>query len=106
MVLLTILSILMVSALMYLVIKLYDNREDDADTPMDVFRGLLSDTTIKTVTSALEKPSYGNIGEFDGYDNWKLSKHSGLGGGVHLYEPMDIRMMRSRKYVSKFKRTL
>ena len=91
----------MVSALIYLVLKLYEQREEQTDTAVDVFKDLSFDTTAKSVTRALEKPSYGDIGSFVGYDDWTLTKQSGLGGGVQMYEPLDIRLMRSGQYSSE-----
>lgn len=86
---LNLITIFMVSTLALFFIRLYAARsnEDPSITPSDVFMDILTESTLDSVTQALNQPTYGDIGNFTGYDDLSLSKHSGLGGTVHVYGP-------------------
>lgn len=81
-------------------IKLYTARkvEDPYVTPSQVFIDLLEDDTVESVSSSLNAPEYGDIGDFNGYD-WPISKRSGIGGITQLYNPSKLSMLRLGKYV-------
>ena len=95
-----ILTILLVSMFSYIFIKIYEKSkiENPSITPSQVLQGLLSDTTAESVSRALSEPTYGDMGDFNGYD-WPISKRSGLGGAVQLYNPTTLSMLKLGKYV-------
>ena len=95
-----ILTILLVSLFSYFFIKLYEKSQIDQPsiTPSQVLQGLLTDTTAESVSRALSEPTYGDIGDFTGYD-WPISKRSGLGGSVQLYNPTKLSMLNLGEYV-------
>ncbi len=84
----------------YVFIKIYEKSkiENPSITPSRVLQGLLSDTTAESVSRALSEPTYGDMGDFNGYD-WPISKRSGLGGAVQLYNPTTLSMLKLGKYV-------
>ena len=92
----------MVSVLALFFIRLYSVRsnEDPSITPSDVFMDLLSDATVKSSSRAFEKTTSGDIGDFTGYDDSSLTKHSGLGGTVQMYGPTKMSDVRYGNYVS------
>lgn len=92
----------MVSVLALFFIRLYSakSNEDPSITPSEVFMDLLSDATVESTSRTLEQPTYGDIGDFMGYDDLSLSKSSGLGGAFHVYGPTKLSAIRSGKYVS------
>ena len=99
---LNLITIFMVSVMALFFIRLYSARsnEDPSITPSEVFMDLLSDATVESTTRALEKPKYGDIGDFTGYDDSSISKGSGLGGTVQVYGPTKMSDIRSGNYVS------
>jgi hypothetical protein len=90
----------MVSVLAWFFIKLYTSRkvEEPNVDPAEIFNDLLSDDTAESVTRALETPTYGDIGDFTGYD-WPESKHSGVGGITQLYNPSKLSMLRLGEFI-------
>ena len=92
----------MVSVLALFFIRLYNARsnEDPSITPSDVFMDLLTDATVESTTRTLEKPKYGDIGDFTGYDDLSITKGSGLGGTFHVYGPTKLSAIRYGNYVS------
>lgn len=84
----------------YFFIKIYEKSkvENPTITPSQVLQGLLADTTAESVSKALSQPSYGDMGDFTGFD-WPISRRSGLGGAVQLYNPTTLSMLKLGKYV-------
>lgn len=97
---LNLITIFMVSTLALFFIKLYTARkmEDPTVDPSTVFKDLLEDDTSVSVTRALEKPTYGDTGDFSGYD-WPESKRSGIGGVTQVYKPSKLSMLRLGDFV-------
>ena len=95
-----ILTILLVSMFSYFFIRLYEKSkiENPSIIASQVLQGLLADTTAESVSRALSEPTYGDMGDFNGYD-WPISKRSGLGGAVQLYNPTTLSMLKLGKYV-------
>ena len=95
-----ILTIILVSLISYAFIKIYEKTkvEQPTITPSQVLQGLLANTTAESVSRALLLPSYGDTGNFTGYD-WPLSKRSGVGGAMHMDNPTTLSMLKMGKYV-------
>lgn len=83
-----------------LFVKLYEARkvEEPDIAPSQIFSDLLETDTVESVSGSLKQPTYGDLGEFTGYD-WPESKQSGVGGSTQLSNPTKLSMLRLGKYV-------
>jgi hypothetical protein len=69
-VVLNIITILLVSFLFYLTFVIYNYQKGtDNVTPLEVYKSLIGDSTVASVTRALTRPSVGDVGTFVGYSD-------------------------------------
>lgn len=95
-VILVLVNLTLLTGLYLLTITLYNKRDDLSQTPLDVYTGLLGDTTVASVAKTLSKPSYGDIGIFGGYD-WDYQ--SGKGGGLQVDNPVELSLLKSGEHI-------
>lgn len=95
-VILVLVNLALLTGLYLLTITLYNKRDDLSQTPIDVYTGLLGDTTAASVARTLSKPSYGDIGTFGGYD-WDYQ--AGKGGGLQVDNPVELSLLKSGEYI-------
>lgn len=69
-VLLNIITILLVSFLFYLTFVIYNYQKGiDNISPLEVYKSLIGDSTVASVSRALTRPSVGDVGTFVGYND-------------------------------------
>ena len=96
---LNILTLLILGWFLRIFINLYNSREVRTDSAADVMQTLLGDDTAISVSRAENPPSYGDIGDFEGYDK-DISKTSGVGGYTQLYNPSSLSLISESEYIS------
>ena len=95
---LNIFTILLVWLTFYIAYKLYEQNKFTGISALQVYRSLVDDFTISSVTRALTSPKVGDVGTFVGYD-YDISKKSGVGGSVRLNNPIPKDQVGSGDYV-------
>ena len=101
-IILVVVAILLLTGVLLMTIGIYNKREVEARTPLQVYESLLSGQTVASVVNSLSKSSLGDIGEFGRYD-WPDSKVSGIGGSLHMNNPTNLSDVPGSTYVPQTK---
>lgn len=95
-VVLVLLLLALLTGLFIFTIVLFHKREDPSKTPTDIYSSLLNEDTVASVSRALAKPSFGDIGTFIAHE-WDYK--AGKGGHIQLDNPVTIELLNTYDYV-------